>query len=195
MQWIRIAALALCLASPLGAETLLRPGDAARLDRTDTHLGAALREAFAIGAPDDIAALARAMAGTPVAPDRLRLGGDWQCNTIKAGKIAALVVYRPFRCRITRDGDGWWFAKLSGSQLTRGRIELRDGLPVYTGVGYVSGDDPPGYDALPDVLNATDSPQRTAVVGILEQTGDNAARILLPAPMLESRFDILVLRR
>lgn len=193
----RATLLAVCvlLAGPAVADGDLRPApaDLERLERFDAHLGGALRQALAGGSPADIAALTTALAGTPVWED---FTGDWTCRTMKLGGLLPLTVYSPFRCRITELPSGEWrFEKLTGSQLTAGTIYPFDGELRYLGVGHIAGAAPIGYEAYHAGDIPAEAGQVTADVGILEVTGPNRARLMLPAPMLESDFDILELTR
>ena len=82
---------------------------------------------------------------TPLVAFDEGLGGDWTCRTMKLGGISGLIVYTLFKCRLTFQGNGYTFEKLSGSQRTSGFLSLRDGRAVYVGVGYVAGSIPPAY--------------------------------------------------
>ena len=190
---MRLLALALLtLAGPVAAQEI-RPADTARLDAYDSHLGAALAEALNGGAAGDVQLLGQAMAGEPgpMAPE-----GDWSCRTIKMGELSALVVYSPFRCRITAEGDGWRLEKLTGSQRTAGHIAGGDAPGLYLGVGYVEGGPAVDYAGLPpDDQTPVEPGQTHAQVGRFEQVSPGQARLMLPDPILESRFDILWLTR
>ena len=184
---------ALMLAAPLAAQDTLRDGDAARLAGFEASAGRAVLRALADGAPDDVAALTRALSGTPGIAFDETLAGDWTCRTIKLGGAAALIVYSPFRCRITAGDTGFDLVKLTGSQLTRGTIGLRDGRAIYTGVGYVSEADPPAYADLPADFRSDGRVQ--AQVAVFERVSPTRARLMFPAPAVESDFDILELTR
>jgi hypothetical protein len=187
--------LTLALLAPLtaNAETALRPEDAARLDSFQTAAGDALLQALSRGAPGDVAALTTALSGSPEVAFDETLDGDWSCRTIKLGGLAELVVYSPFKCRFTIRNDGFVFEKLTGSQLTRGMVTMRDGKAVYVGVGYVAGQNPPDYADLPADFTSDGSVQTD--VAILERISPTRARLLFPSPVVESRFDILELTR
>lgn len=191
---IRALTLALLLAGSAAAQEMT-PSDTARVNRLDHWFGLAMRQALAGGAPQDLATLAEIMAGDPLPPDRVTLAGDWTCRTVKIGGLVPLTVYGEFRCRIERDGAGWRLEKLTGSQRTRGTIRVDGDRLVYVGVGHVADTPPPPYAALaggvPPDLQGRVYPQ----VGIVEQISADRARLLLPAPILESRFDILYLTR
>lgn len=198
---IRAALAALLLSTTVAQADMLpdgtpmRAGDRDRLDRLDAAYGAALRQALAGGAPEDVATLVRALGGQPQPVAAEALLGDWTCRTIKAGGIAPLVVYDAFRCRVTGDGGALRFEKLSGSQRVAGSIHRAgDGL-VLLGVGYIAGDTPPAYADLPAEIDTSATPQITAAPGVIEMTGPAAGRILFPYPMLESVMDVLVLSR
>jgi hypothetical protein len=190
---VRLLALFFILALPAVAQDV-RPADLGRLaELRGILLGAPGMRAQDEGDPADVAILREALAGLPgaLAPE-----GDWNCRTLKLGGGLALVVYGNFRCRITVEGAGWRLEKLTGSQRTQGLITLRDGEAFYLGVGYVSGGPATDYAGLPpDSQTPVEPGQTHAQVGIFEQMGADRARLLLPAPILESEFDILYLTR
>lgn len=196
-QLMTTLAVLAALAGPAGAETpQLRPADAVRVDGLDAALGRAYRQAAATGAPADLAAVARALSGTDTGAGPQGLLGDWSCRTIKMGGLAGLVVYAPFRCRAVRTPDGGvMFEKLSGSQRVRGRVFDGPGRTLLAGVGFIAGDTPPDYDALPAQPDVQAGPQRLPAPGVVEITGPDRARILFPEPMVESVLDILELTR
>lgn len=125
------ALTAVLCAAPAIAQDALRPQEQLRLDRFEATAGDALLQAFQSGSADDLSALSRALSGTPQVAFDEGLAGDWSCRTMKLGGLPALVVYSPFKCRLTFQGNGYLFEKLSGSQRTTGVITLRDGRAVY----------------------------------------------------------------
>ena len=189
---MRLALLLLLLPVTAFAGTL-RPAEQARLDNFDAAFGSAMMQALSGGAADDVHALTRALSGQPQIAFAADLPGDWSCRTIKLGGISPLVVYSPFKCRFTATDRGFAFEKLTGSQLTRGEITLREGQAVYTGVGYVREENPPAYDDLPK--NFTSNGRVQTDVAVFQRISPTRARLLFPAPALESDFDILELTR
>lgn len=169
--------------------------DAERLDRLDAAFGAAMREAMSGGGEGDLARLAEAMAGVPAEPGDL--GGDWSCRWIKLGGVSPLVVYPPFRCRMAPAAGGWAIEKISGSQRFRGRIAPDpEGRWIYAGVAHVGAEPAVAYGDLPDEgLGPVEPNQTVAQVGIFEAVSPGRARLLLPLPVLESRFDVIELSR
>ncbi|GGL75093.1 DUF4893 domain-containing protein [Wenxinia marina] len=190
---IRPLALALLLAAPATAQDV-RPADRERLDGWLGHFGDAVKQAYAGGDPADLDQLRQAMDGEP---GPLLPEGDWACRTMKLGEILPITVYTDFRCRITAAGDGTWrLEKLTGSQRTTGTITQTDEGALYLGVGYVAGGPAVDYAGLPpDSQEPVEPGQTHAQVGWFEQTAPDEARLLLPDPILESRFDILWLTR
>lgn len=184
--------IVLTLATPLAAET--RAPDRERLAGFDATFGSAIRQALAAGATKDIAVLTDALRGTPgpLAPD-----GDWNCRTLKLGGIVALAVYGDFRCRIETAGPGEWrIDKLTGSQRMMGTITEVEGDAHFLGVGHVGTEPATGYAGLPPEDQTPVEPNQThASVGRFEQMDGNRARLMLPAPILESDFDILYMTR
>ena len=194
-----IRALAICVAMALPAAAQdVRPADAPRLADLDAHFGLAVRAALAAGTRDDVLLLVDVMRGSPVRSD-VDIDGDWACRTIKLGGLTALTVNADFRCRITAAGDELWrLEKTTGSQRTVGTLSRLGsfGSFVYLGTGHVGAKPATGYASLPPDDQTPVEPNQThAQVGVLEVVGTNAARLLLPAPILESRFDILALTR
>jgi hypothetical protein len=193
---VRLRALLVCCAALLAegaAAQDIRPQEQARLDRFERLAGTALLEAMAAGEPADVAALAKALSGAPQVAFDPALAGEWRCRTMKLGRGVPLVVYRNFSCRMSLDNTGVTFEKLTGSQRTRGRIEMRDGRAVYLGVGYIADETPQNYsDLAPDFEG---SATLTPDVAIFERVSETRARLLFPAPVNESDFDILELTR
>ena len=188
-----LALSALLVALPVAAQDI-RPADMERLSYLTEHFGAAMRQAMEGGAPADVEALREALAGAP--DGRVDPSGDWDCRTIKIGGVSPLVVYQPFRCRLSPDGPGaWTIEKLTGSQRLSGRIEATQGGTVYTGVGFVGDAPATDYAGLPADRTVVEPGQTHGQVGLLEMAAPDRGRLLLPAPVLESRFDILVLTR
>lgn len=188
-----VSLLVVFAGGPVMAQVDLRPQEQSRLSRFDQAAGTAILQAFQTGAPDDIAALAIALSGTPEVAFDEGLGGDWTCRTMKLGGLSGLVVYSPFRCRLTFQGDGYLFEKLSGSQRTRGVVKLHDGRAIYVGVGYVAGDTPPAYADLAPDFDGDGKIQPD--IAVFERISNQRARLMFPAPIVESDFDILELTR
>lgn len=174
--------------------TPIRPDDQRRLEELDASAGSALREAFASGAPEDLAQLADALAGTPLPPEAALelLPGEWSCRMMKLGNGVPLVIYQNFACVVTEDGG---FEKLTGSQRSKGRMHPDGDRLVYLGTGFIAGDTPPPYAELPDKVSPQDMPQRMPQVGVVEMISKERGRILFPDPYLESRMNLLVLQR
>jgi hypothetical protein len=193
VKWFALAAA--CLAPlPGWAETPIRAPDGDRLAALDANFGASLRYALAEGAAEDVRLLAAVLEGVPgiVAPE-----GEWACRTLKLGGGPPLTVYGNFRCRITYSGPARWrLVKETGSQRMEGEIIPEEPFVLYLGVGYVQGGPATDYAGLPPLDQTPVEPGQTvAQVGVFEQMGPNRARLLLPAPLLESDFDILYLTR
>ncbi|MDB4187831.1 DUF4893 domain-containing protein [bacterium] len=171
----------------------IRPQEQARLDRFERLAGTALLEAMAQGEASDVAALSGALAGVPQVAFDPSLNGEWKCRTMKLGGAPRLVVYRNFKCRMSLDNTGVVFEKLSGSQRTSGRIEMREGRAVYLGVGYVASEEPQNYADLDPAFEGSGT--ITPDVAVFERISDRRARLMFPAPVNESDFDILELTR
>ena len=188
-----IIALAALLAAPALADgvvqNLITPADKARLENYENTRKAALGEARK-GSADDIAILDELLARPLVAFSSGEPGnsltGAWQCRTIKAGGLGALVVYDWFRCRVSDDGSGWALDKTSGSQRTSGRIyDYGEKRAIYLGSLRYNDDPTRKYGADPEMDQ----------VGYAFRTGADQWRIEFPRPRHESLLDILELRR
>jgi len=171
----------------------IRPQDTARLDRFSKSAGDAILEAMAHGDPTDVSALTTALSGEPQVAFDASLAGEWTCRTMKLGGTKRLVIYSAFKCRITLDATGADFEKLTGSQRTNGRISLREGQAIYVGVGHTSDQSPPAYVDLPEDFQSNGSIQTD--VAVFERVSPIRARLMFPAPAVESDFDILELTR
>lgn len=182
-----------CATPAFAEEDMIRAQEQVRLDGYHASAGKAVLQALSQGSLGDVDLLQEALEGVPLAPLATTLAGDWDCRMIKLGGITPLTTYAPFRCIITPDGAAFTFEKTSGSQRTSGRVILKDRTMIYLGVGYVADVDPMKYADLPpaDFGDGTYQPQ----VGVVEQVGPNKARILFPAPVNESDFDVLYLTR
>jgi len=188
-------ALFACFMAMAGAASAegIRPQEQARLDGFARTAGTALMDALAGGSAEDVSALSEALSGVPQVAFDPSLSGDWNCRTMKLGGLTRLTVYTSFKCRMALDNTGVTFEKLSGSQRTSGRIEMRDGRAVYLGVGYVASEAPQAYaDLAPDFIG---SGTITPDVAVFERVSETRARLLFPAPVNESDFDILELTR
>lgn len=178
-----------------GDSTVLRPADVARLaavERAKVEAAASVRGTLS---DEEYRALQDRLNRKAPWHDATALVGDWSCATTKIGQYG-LVQYDAFRCRVTRQDDGGLlFEKLTGSQRVRGPLIAHESGIDLAGVGYIAGDTPPDYADLPEDIDTTSLPQRTADPGIVEMFGQDHARILFPYPQLESTLDILELTR
>ncbi len=193
MIWPLALCGALLLGAPAQAQSDLRAEDATRLQGFTQAAGDALLQALASGAPDDVAALSKALSGAPQIAFDASLAGDWKCRTMKLGGLSALVVYTNFACRFTASDTGFTFEKLTGSQRTRGTITLREGRAIYVGVGFVAGQNPPAYADLPADFQSEGTIQTD--IAVFERISPTRARLMFPSPAVESDFDILELTR
>lgn len=193
MKRLFLASLWAALLSGAAFAEGIRPQEQARLDRFERIAGTALLEAFSGGDAGDVAALTTALSGTPQVAFDPSLQGEWRCRTMKLGGLTRLTVYTNFKCRMSLDNTGVSFEKLTGSQRTSGRIEMRDGRAIYLGVGYVASESPQNYADLAPDFEGTGT--ITPDVAVFERISETRARLMFPAPINESDFDILELTR
>lgn len=182
------------LATPVVTDDrVMRGQEQVRLDAYHTTAGRAILRALSAGNLGDVDLLQEVLSGEPLPAFSTTLEGEWDCRTLKLGGDIPLVVYAPFECVFAPDGRAFTFEKTTGSQRTVGRVVLQDRVMIYLGVGYAAEAEPMAYADLPaaDFGDGTYQPQ----VGLVEQTGPNTARIMFPAPVTESLFDVLYLTR
>lgn len=165
-------------------DRLLTAADKARLAALDQTLTEALAEARAGGSKADLAVLDQALAG-----QSLPIGdplGTWSCRVIKLGGLLPLTVYPKFKCVWDEDDIGWHLAKTSGSQRTQGHFyDTSPTRLTYVGAGHVAGESPRRYGADP----------KENQVAVAERRAPGRIILMFPAPLYESRFDLLVLER
>ncbi|PZO64806.1 MAG: hypothetical protein DI498_10415, partial [Paracoccus denitrificans] len=174
------------LATPLAVSAQgVRPTDQERLTQIDTALGEGIRQALAEGGADSLSPALSALQGAALPNDQISvsgLAGDWNCSVIKLGGILGIVSYPPFKCRIGADGS---FAKLTGSQLTKGSLQVFGDIIVYTGTSYVQGDTPVPYASFADDID-TNATQILPDVGLLEVVSPDRARILATRELVQA---------
>lgn len=160
--------------------------DRARLDEYDATRAKAIAEAEKTDSKADFKRFREILDRPELSFQGFDMTGEWQCRTIKAGGLVALVIYDWFRCRVTDDGSGWMLEKLSGSQRTKGRFFTdSDTRLTYLGSYFVAGDEPPAYGGGPETDQA----------GYAFRGGESRWRIEFPAPARESVLDVLEFRR
>lgn len=182
--------VALLLAAPALADgvvqKLMTPADKAKLEKYGVTRKTAIAAAQK-GEPAEVKELNAILARPLVAFSDKDLTGNWKCRTIKTGgDFLQLVIYDWFKCKVSDDGSGWVLEKLTGSQRTKGRLyDDNARRTIYLGSFFVGGDPVPPYGSGP----------KTDQVGYAFRTGANAWRLELPAPFVESAFDIIEFKR
>jgi hypothetical protein len=185
-----LAALLAFAATPALADgvvdKIMTDADKTRLRNYETVRTEALAEAKTGGALQDMTQLEATLSKPATSFSDFDMTGEWRCRTTKAGKLAPLVVYGWFKCRVTDDGSGWMLEKLTGSQRTKGRFYTDgDTRLIYLGSTFVAGEKARPYG------KGTETDQ----VGYAFRTGPSEWRIEMPSPHLESKLDILEFRR
>ncbi len=166
---------------------LITPRDQQRLDGYDATRAAALAEARAGGAAEDVRVLETVLSGQPLSfGEGFDMTGTWRCRTLKLGGTLPLTIYGWFTCRVTDDGSGWRLEKVTGSQRTAGRFYTRnDTTLVYLGTLHMGTEGPIPYAAQAD----------RDQLGVVTRPATNRLRIEFPKPAFESTLDILELQR
>jgi len=164
--------------------------DAQRLSRIDESRAKGLAEASHGASPSDLAVIhslldAQSVSGSPA--------GNWRCRTIKLGGMTPDVIYSWFHCRISQRGGALFFEKTSGSQRSAGFLYPEGGGYVYLGASTVTGEKPHRYSGNGASVGAAATPDDQ--IGYLSVLSDGRARLELPAPLQESTFDVIELKR
>ena len=168
------------------------PSDVARLNQLDNsrHEGLA---ALAAGTVQGDSAGAEAVvqsAGDEVSTDALV--GGWRCRTIRLGGVQS-IVYRWFNCRVSERGGHLYFEKLSGTQLINGWLYPDNGRFVLLGAWSVVGEPRHAYSGNAAGYGASATPDDA--IGLVSSLGPGHVKIEFPAPVQESVFDVMELRR
>lgn len=147
----------------------------------------ALGEARAGGSKEDLAVLDSVLAGQNLTfGDGFDMTGEWRCRTLKLGRSVPLAVYGWFKCRVTDDGSGWRLEKINGSQRTSGQFFNQSDMSlVYLGALHMGTETPFAYGKNAD----------RDQVAIAVRAGKDRVRLEFPAPVFDSKFDILELER
>ena len=151
-----------------------------------------LQEAAA-AAPADVDAVRSLLEAGTVAAEPRALQGIWRCRMMKLGGLTPAIVYGWFRCRISEKNGALVFEKLTGSQRTRGTLYPEDRGFVYLGASFVAGEKPHGYSGKGASVGAPATPDDE--IGLLSLLYDGRARLELPAPVQESDFEVIELKR
>jgi hypothetical protein len=172
------------------------PADVQRLSLLSESRAKGLLEAEG-GNPSDVTAARSILSAGVVSASPPRLTGTWRCRTIKLGGLTPTIVYSWFKCRISDRGGQLLFEKTSGSQRTSGTLYPDGGGFVYLGASYVHyngvSEKPPHYSGTGAAVGASQTPDDQ--LGLLSLTYDGRARLELPAPVQESTFDVIELKR
>ena len=115
--------------------------------------------------------------------------GNYRCRTIKVGTqgggTLGYIAYGWFRCRVTAEQGIASLVKLTGSQRPVGLI-FPDNLTRQVFLGTLE----LGDERLP--VNYGSDRMRD-MAGLVERSGDNRGRLVLPAPAYESLLDVIEL--
>lgn len=171
--------------------------DEERIAAHDEAFESARAEAEAGGRPFELKQLVAAIGLPPQPIETDGLEGAWRCHSIKMGGLLPIVTYRWFDCRIERDAEGLMLRKLSGSQRTNGRFYPDPEDPtrmIYLGAKSYGGESViTQYSGPEGALGASYENRDTP--GVLTQRDKDLLTIGFPKPVVESTYDILVLKR
>jgi hypothetical protein len=198
VRTIRILGLVLAFAAAAGVaqagwQQEISSFDAARLKHLAQSRVQGLAEAQAGGGTGDYAAIAQTLSPDSHGISASALLGTWRCRQIKLGGMTPYVVYSWFTCRIKRVDGGLFFQKVNGSQRTNGFLYPEKGAWVYLGAASVGNEPPHRYSGDGASVGAPATPDDQ--VGILTAISSRHLRLELPAPIQETRFDAIELKR
>ena len=162
---------------------LMSETDSRVLAEFDGRREAAIAAATDGGEAAAVATLRQVLAGQVMSfDDGYDPTGAWRCRFLKLGGDPALTVYGWFSCRIADDGAGWVIRKTEGSQRSMGRLyRLTADRLLYLGALYYGHEAPRRFG---------EDPTRNQIA-VLTRLDDGRLRLEFPAPLVESRFDVL----
>lgn len=163
--------------------SLMSDEDNRILAEFDPRRAAALAAATAEADAAAGATLAQVLAGQALSfDDGYDPNGDWRCRFLKLGSEPAVTVYDRFSCQIFDDGAGWVIRKTEGSERTMGRLyRLSEDRLLYLGARQAADEAPIWFG----------EDRSRNQIAILTRLDDGRLRLEFPAPLGETRFDIL----
>ena len=119
---------------------------------------------------------------------------------IKLGGLQPTKVYAWFSCRISRAHGGLWFEKLGGLERFAGAVGHDEGKgwvllasEYQVGAGHHKNETPQPYSG--SGAGAGAQATENDAVALITGAGPGRARIEFPYPVVESRFDVIELKR
>lgn len=177
-----------------GWENDVSPFDRHRLSRLDASRAEALAEAEAGGNAADLRAIRAALAGGRQDISERELAGTWRCRNLKLGGMTPSKVYSWFTCRVRQTRQGLFFEKLGGAWRVAGYLSRYNGQGwVVLGAVTVGNERQKPYSGGTEGVGSPVT--SNDAVGVITKAGRGRARIEFPDPVIESRFDILEMKR
>lgn len=163
--------------------SLMSDEDNRILAEFDPRRAAALAAATAEADAAAGATLAQVLAGQALSfDDGYDPSGDWRCRFLKLSGKPTVTVYDRFSCQIFDDGAGWVIRKTEGSERTMGRLyRLSEDRLLYLGARHAADEAPIWFG----------EDRSRNQIAILTRLDDGRLRLEFPAPLGETRFDIL----
>jgi hypothetical protein len=170
--------------SDLLARTL-SAADQDRLAAFDAVREASIKVAREEASAPEAAVLEDILGGEPQPVLGVDIRGDYRCRIAKLDGIVPLIVYDWFRCAIGEDDIGYRLEKTTGSQRLSGHfVDDSETSLVFYGAGHYGNEQPKSYG----------DNERNIVVRFVKLSEDRY-RLEMPLPQVESKFDILELKR
>jgi hypothetical protein len=193
---LMLALFALTSSASAGWRDEAAPGDVERLSHLSEARAKGLQEA-ASGNPADVAVIQSILQSGAVPANAQALKGTWRCRSMKLGGVSPEIVYSWFKCRISDKGGRLFFEKFTGSTRTSGYLYPEGEGYVYLGAAFVASYGPPEKRPVYSGPGAAAGAQTTPddQIGLLSQLYDGRLRLELPAPVQESSFDVIELKR
>ncbi|WP_185829310.1 DUF4893 domain-containing protein [Sphingomonas ginkgonis] len=169
---------------------LANPDDRDRIARVEAAWTAALADARAGGAADDISKEGLLLKPAAALPRPAPTPGSYNCRLVKVGnytrKTKAFERFKPFFCYVEVDGDELTIVKQTGSQRPAGRLYADDRADrlVYLGSLALGSEDQP--------LAYGESSARN-MAGVFQRIGAFQWRLVIPWPRSQSKLDVFEL--
>jgi hypothetical protein len=166
--------------------------DADRLSRLEDARQRAAAEAAQGHGSGDIRAIRETLSPAAHEVPARALYGAWRCRQIKLGGMTDYAVFDWFTCRISKVDGGIRFIK-DGTQRMAGTLYPENGMWVYLGAQSARGEPLHAYSGSGAHVGGAVNPDDQ--VGVLVGIGNDRLRLDLPAPAVESDFDMIEMRR
>jgi hypothetical protein len=177
-----------------GWENDVSPFDRDRLRNMEQSRAAALAEAQAGRNARDLKIIRAVLGGARGDISAAELKGTWRCRNVKLGGMTPTKVYAWFRCRVRDTRNGLFFEKLGGAWRVAGYLK-RYGNKGWVLLGAITNENERQKPYSGGTQGAGAPATSNDAVGVITRIGRGHARVEFPAPVVESHFEFLELKR